>query len=47
MIKSNTANEIHFLDFIKQIYKEFRVRLKKITYERKMVVMFDMQAFTR
>ena len=41
MMKSKTTNEDQFRDFIKLLDKELRSRLAKITYERRMVVMFD------
>ena len=41
MMKSKTTNEDQFRDFINLLDKELRSRLAKITYERRMVVMFD------
>ena len=41
MMKSKTTNEDQFRDFINHLDKELRSRLAKITYERRMVVMFD------
>ena len=40
-MKSNTTNEDQFWDFIKLFDQEFKLRLAKITYERRMIVMFD------
>ena len=41
MMKSKTTNEDQFRDFINLLDKELRSRLAKITYERRMVMMFD------
>ena len=41
MMKSKTINEDQFRDFINLLDKELRSRLAKITYERRMVLMFD------
>ena len=41
MMKSNTTNDNQFWNFIKLLDQELKSRLAKITYERKMIVMFD------
>ena len=41
MMKSKTTNEDQFCEFIKLLDKQLKSRLAKITYERRMVVMFD------
>ena len=41
MMKSNTTNDNQFWDFIKLLDLELKSRLAKITYERRMIVMFD------
>ena len=41
MMKSKTTNEHQFCEFIKLLDKQLISRLAKITYERRMVVMFD------
>ena len=41
MMKSNTTNDNQFWDFIKLLDQELKSRLAKITYERRMIVMFD------
>ena len=41
MMKNNTTNDNQFWDFIKLIVQELKLRLAKITYERRMIVMFD------
>ena len=41
MMKSKTTNKDQFWEFIKLLDKQLISRLAKITYERRMVVMFD------
>ena len=41
MMKSKTTNKNQFWEFIKLLNKQLKSRLAKITYERRMVVMFD------
>ena len=41
MMKSKTTNEDQFYELVKLLDKQLKSRLAKITYERKMVVMFD------
>ena len=41
MMKSKTTNEDQFCEFIKLLDKQLKSRLAKITYERRMVVMFN------
>ena len=40
-MKSKTTNEDQFCEFIKLLDKQLISRLAKITYERRMIVMFD------
>ena len=41
MIISKTTNEDQICEFIKLLNMQLKSRLEKITYERRMVVMFD------
>ena len=41
MTKSKTTNEDQFSEFIKLLDKQLQSRLAKITYKRRMVVIFD------
>ena len=40
-MKSKTTNEDQFCEFVKLLDKQHKSRISKITYERRMVVMFD------
>ena len=40
-MESKTTNEDQFWEFIKLLDKQLKSRLVKITYERRIVVMFD------
>ena len=41
MMKSKTTNKDQFYEFVKLLDKQLKSWLAKITYERRMIVMFD------